>query len=49
MRQTIGFILFWISIGMLLMLLISHRFIGIIMIALLMIAGYNLYHCGKSC
>lgn len=46
MRQTIGFILFWISAGMLLMLLIENKIIGIIVIMILMIIGYNLY-CRK--
>ena len=47
MRRTIGFILFWISIGMLLMLLVGNKVIGIIIIGLLMIAGYNLYYCNR--
>ncbi len=44
MRQTIGFILFWISIGMVLMLLIENKFIGIIVIGILLLIGYNLYY-----
>jgi len=45
MIRLIGFILFWISLGMLLMLLIDSRFVGIIVIAIFMIIGFNLYFC----
>lgn len=46
MRKLIGFILFWIAIGMLLMLLITNIWIGILTIILLLILGYNLFDCG---
>ncbi len=46
MRQAIGFIFFWISVGMLLMLLIENKVIGIIVVTIMMIIGYNLY-CKK--
>ncbi len=46
MKKLIGFILFWIAIGMLLMLLIKNIWIGILLIILLMIIGYNLFDCG---
>ena len=42
MRRNIGLIMFWIAIGMLLMLLISSKLIGIIIIFVLLIVGYNL-------
>ncbi len=45
MIRWIGFILFWISLGMLLMLLISSTFVGIIVIIIFMIVGFNLYFC----
>lgn len=48
MCHTIGFILFWMAMGMFLMLLISNKITGIIIIVLLMIAGYNLYYCNRS-
>ena len=44
LRRTIGFILFWISAGMLLMLLIENKFIGIIIIMVMMLMGYNFYY-----
>jgi len=43
MIHCIGFILFWISLGMLLMMLISSTFVGIILITIFMIVGFNLY------
>lgn len=43
--KLIGFILFWISFGMVLMLLISNTFVGIVLIIIFMIAGFNLYCC----
>lgn len=45
MIRLIGFILFWISLGMLLMMLISSTLVGIIVIILFMIIGFNLYFC----
>lgn len=45
MKKIIGFILFWIAIGMLFMLIISNTFWGVIIIALLLLIGYNLYFC----
>ena len=37
--------MFWVGIGMLLMLLLDNGFIGVIIIAVLLLLGYNLYHC----
>lgn len=44
--KLIGFILFWVSFGMMLMLLISSTFVGVLLIIIFMIAGFNLY-CSK--
>jgi len=41
-KRNIGLILFWMAIGMLIMLLISSKLIGIIIIFILLIVGYNL-------
>lgn len=43
--KLIGFILFWISFGMVLMLLINSTFVGVLLIIIFMIAGFNLYCC----
>lgn len=46
MKKLIGFIAFWIAVGMLLMLfLLHHILIGLIIIALLLLIGYNFYYC----
>lgn len=45
MKTVIGCIIFWIAVGMLVMLLIGNEIIGIIIIAVLMLLGYNLYNC----
>lgn len=43
MKKLIGFIAFWIAVGMLLMLLIPYDFLGVLIMVLLLLAGYNLY------
>lgn len=46
MRKLIGFIAFWIAVGMLLMLFLTHHYLtGLIIIALLLLIGYNFYYC----
>ena len=46
MKKLIGYTLFWIGIGMLLMLLITNIWIGIFLIIILLIIGFNLFDCG---
>jgi len=43
MKRKIGAFLLAMSIGMLLMLFISNKFVGCIIIALLLVLGYHLY------
>lgn len=43
--KLIGFVFFWISFGMVLMLLIDSTFVGVVLIIIFMIAGFNLYCC----
>lgn len=43
MKRMIGFILFWIAIGMLIMLLIHNMLVGMIIIGILLLLGYNLF------
>lgn len=45
MKRMIGFILFWIAIGMTVMLFIANGFIAIGIILLCLILGYNLFCC----
>lgn len=43
MRRVLGLILFWVAIGMLLMMLIGNTIVGIILVAAFLIVGYNLF------
>lgn len=43
MKCVIGFILFWIAVGMLLMLFIRNTLIEIFLIGLFLVLGYNLF------
>lgn len=45
MRQMIGFILFWIAIGMAIMFFLNNSFLALIIILLCLILGYNLFCC----
>lgn len=45
MKKMIGLAAFLVAIGMLLMLIIHNRLVGLIMIALLLFIGYNCF-CG---
>lgn len=46
MKRLIGLILFSIAIGMLIMLFLSSDFVGVIIIFILLLLGYNLFCCG---
>lgn len=41
MKKIIGFVAFFIAIGMLIMLIAHNRLVGLIIIALLLFIGYN--------
>ncbi|MCD7836825.1 MAG: hypothetical protein LUG83_09320 [Lachnospiraceae bacterium] len=43
MRKMIGMVIFCIAIGMLLMVMIHNRLVGLIIVALLLFAGYNCF------
>ncbi|MDR2889474.1 MAG: hypothetical protein LBV33_06520 [Lachnospiraceae bacterium] len=45
MQRMIGFIAFWIAVGMVLMFFMTNRLIALIIIALLLLIGYNFYYC----
>lgn len=45
MRRMTGFILFWIAIGMTIMLFIANGVIALLIILLCLILGYNLFCC----
>jgi general stress protein CsbA len=43
MKKMFGIVMFSIAIGMLLMVMIHNRLVGLIIIALLLFAGYNCF------
>jgi hypothetical protein len=46
MKKLIGFIAFWIAVGMLLMLFLAHHYLtALVIIGLLLLIGYNFYYC----
>ncbi|MCI8449595.1 MAG: hypothetical protein HFH30_14700 [Eubacterium sp.] len=45
MKRICGFAMFWIAVGMLVMMLISSTWIALLIILALLICGYNLFCC----
>lgn len=45
MKRVIGFALFWIAVGMLLVLILPNIFVEITVIILCLLLGYNLFCC----
>lgn len=45
MKRIIGLAVFLVAVGMFLMLFITNRLIGLIMMLLLLFAAYTLYTC----
>ncbi len=45
MRRIIGFALFFIAIGMIIMMLISNLFVGILFVIAFLFLGYHLFCC----
>lgn len=45
MKRMIGFIFFWIAVGMTIMFFVTNGILAIIIIILLLILGYNFFCC----
>jgi hypothetical protein len=43
MKRLIGFVLFWIAVGMIIRMMLPNDFTGLVMICVLMLVGYNLF------
>ncbi len=43
MKRMIGFILFWIAVGMTIMLFITNGILAVCIIILFLVLGYNLF------
>lgn len=46
MRRLIGYTVMCFSLGMLFMLVLGKTWIGLLLIAIFIIVGYNLFSCG---
>ena len=44
-KRVIGFILFWIAVGMLLMLMLPNILIRLIVMVIFLVLGYQLFCC----
>ncbi|MCI8299070.1 MAG: hypothetical protein HFI69_01755 [Lachnospiraceae bacterium] len=45
MKRMIGFILFWIAVGMAIMFFLPSEVLGVLIIFVLLLLGYNLFCC----
>lgn len=45
MKKLIGLVAFCVAAGMLVMLFMTNRFVGLILIILLLLIGYNFFCC----
>ncbi len=48
MKRICGLCSFCIAIGMMLMLFIDNTFVAVVMIAILLLLGYNLFACSDK-
>lgn len=45
MKRIIGYTLFWIAMGMILMMLLPNNFLGIVIIGAALLVSYYLFSC----
>lgn len=45
MKRLIGFVLFWIAIGMAIMMFLHSSLLGLLLIFIFLLIGYNMF-CG---
>ena len=45
MKKMIGFVAFCVAAGMIIMLFLMNRFLGILLIILLLLIGYSFFCC----
>lgn len=45
MKKMIGFVALCVAAGMIIMLFLMNRFLGIVLIALLVLIGYSFFCC----
>ena len=45
MKKMIGFVAFCVAAGMIIMLFLMNRFLGLLLIVLLLLIGYSFFCC----
>lgn len=45
MRKVIGFAMFFVAIGMILMMLLPNLFVGTLLVIAFLLLGYNFFCC----
>ena len=45
MKKLIGFVLFWIAIGMAIMLLMKFSLLSLCVLIFFLVLGYNMFNC----
>lgn len=45
MKRILGYTLFWFAMGMLVMLVLSNEFLGILIIAAVLLISYYIFTC----
>lgn len=45
MKRIVAYTLFWFAMGMLVMLVLSNEFLGIVIIAVCLLASYYIFGC----
>lgn len=45
MKRVLGFALFFVALGMIIMMLLPNLFWGVIVVIILLLVGYNLFCC----
>lgn len=45
MKKVIGFAMFCVALGMVLMMILSNIFVGVLIVLVLLLLGYNFFCC----
>lgn len=45
MRRVIGFALFFVAMGMVIMMLLPNIFVGVVLVIIFLLLGYNMFCC----
>jgi hypothetical protein len=45
MKRIVGYTLFWFAMGMLVMLVLSNEFLGVLIVAVCLLVSYYIFSC----